>query len=223
MLVLAALSCCLSTLCLDSPINLYSSGSRPLTPQACFLDNLFQYRPFSSLPPSHASFLWITTDRLHAQQRTLSPQCACTNELSGPLMGQERTHPRQSRSVTLTNWALAENSSICPRGVQRSRLPEHAMSRISRHCIYNITSQLHDASCDMLWLFFQFLFSHTEMCVCLFKKVFGFFCTIAASPYFTFKVQSRMFCIINNGLSMYFNRSVTIHHNIEKSYNMYKQ
>lgn len=28
-----------------------------------------------------------------------------------------RTYPRQSCSVTLTNWALAENSSICPRGV----------------------------------------------------------------------------------------------------------
>lgn len=49
-------------------------------------------------PPQNASFLWITTDKLHAQQRTLSPQRTSTNELSGPLMGQP--HIPTSKSLS---------------------------------------------------------------------------------------------------------------------------
>lgn len=85
MLVLAALSRRLSTLLLGQ-----SNKSILLWQHTAYTSSLLFRQPFlvqTFSPPSHASFLWITTDRLHAQQRTPSPQRASTNELSGPLMG----------------------------------------------------------------------------------------------------------------------------------------
>lgn len=88
---------------LSPPLHLVfrqSNKSILLWQHAAYTSNLLLVNLFSTdfFSPSNASFLWITTDRLHAQQRTLSPQRASTNELSGPLMGQP--HIPMSKSLS---------------------------------------------------------------------------------------------------------------------------
>ncbi len=112
---------CLSFCSLSPPLHLVfrqSNKSILLWQHAAYTSNLLFRQPFLiqtfSPSPMPASCGLLQTDSMLSKGHWVHSALALMSYLAH--WWCNRTCPRQSRSVTRTNWVLAENSSICPRG-----------------------------------------------------------------------------------------------------------